>query len=239
MTVQVFLDTNERALLAEATAVGKSFPVRRLPVGDIGFYSGDDLLALVERKTLSDLDASILDGRFREQRARLVDAASQVGGPHCFYIVEGCRCRQRYHSTGGAERVAGALENLVVKHRICVLFTTSMADTLNTIERLSSKLAAKGTRATVFGAQKLKTRGGVIKDHLFAHMLTVIPGVSMTVAQAIATHYPSWAALVAGWEGSASAENALADIPITGKRRVGPAVSRRVYDAYTHGSLEK
>jgi ERCC4-type nuclease len=42
--------------------------VRALEVGDFLIYDGDELLLLVERKTVADLCASITDGRFRQQK---------------------------------------------------------------------------------------------------------------------------------------------------------------------------
>jgi ERCC4-type nuclease len=84
----MLLDTREhelRALLPSAS-------VRQLPVGDVWIgLSGEELAAngiLIERKAVADLEASILDGRYREQRSRLLAHCAERQA-HPLYIIEG------------------------------------------------------------------------------------------------------------------------------------------------------
>lgn len=61
------LDNRERdliPLLPTAT-------VQQLPVGDIWIGEGPGSL-VIERKAVADLESSLLDGRYREQRTRLL-----------------------------------------------------------------------------------------------------------------------------------------------------------------------
>jgi ERCC4-type nuclease len=57
-----------------------------LEVGDIMICNGDDPLVVLERKTLSDLASSNRDGRYREQRARLLSLRGQ--GVAIGYLLE-------------------------------------------------------------------------------------------------------------------------------------------------------
>jgi ERCC4-type nuclease len=231
MALKIVLDINERSLKDEAAAVGQDVGSQRLPLGDVAFYRGEELVALAERKTLPDLDASILDGRFREQRERLRDLASSEGGPLCFYIVEGCWCSASFHSEGSGKRVRGALENLSLVHRMNIIWTTSVQDTFDTVSRLASKLEQDGsTRRGFIGITK--SRGAALKESLFAHMLCVIPGVSPAVAKAIAGQYPSWDSLAVAWSGTITPQALLADIIISGKRRIGSSLSNKIWVAY-------
>jgi hypothetical protein len=70
----------------------ENITTRNLPVGDIWIgLSGEDILPgglIIERKTVADLEASIKDGRYREQRLRLLTHCQETGA-RPLYIIEG------------------------------------------------------------------------------------------------------------------------------------------------------
>ena len=61
--------------------------VKQLPLGDIIISDGDSELVIIERKTLSDLAASIKDGRYEEQSYRL--NGIQHHNHNIIYLIEG------------------------------------------------------------------------------------------------------------------------------------------------------
>jgi len=61
--------------------------VKQLPLGDIIISNGDSELVIIERKTLSDLAASIKDGRYEEQSYRL--NGIQHHNHNIIYLIEG------------------------------------------------------------------------------------------------------------------------------------------------------
>lgn len=83
------IDNRERALATELTRLSVSFTTAVLDVGDFLIQSattGQPLL-VAERKSLADFAASNADGRYREQRARLM--AVRGGGAAVVYVLEG------------------------------------------------------------------------------------------------------------------------------------------------------
>ena len=66
--MNLIIDSRETKLLA---LLRIPHTVESLPIGDIMIESPDHRL-LIERKTCEDLTASIKDGRYREQRSRLL-----------------------------------------------------------------------------------------------------------------------------------------------------------------------
>lgn len=63
------------ATVAELTQLGVLFEVRRLKIGDFAWIArcrktNDELIMsyIIERKRMDDLSASIVDGRFHEQK---------------------------------------------------------------------------------------------------------------------------------------------------------------------------
>jgi ERCC4-type nuclease len=89
------VDVRERDLIKLLT----NPQTKSLPIADIWIgISGEDITAplpplqkgalLIERKTIRDLEASVLDGRYREQRQRLI-AFCQEQGATPMYLLEG------------------------------------------------------------------------------------------------------------------------------------------------------
>jgi len=57
-----------------------------LDLGDFVFKIKDEIVLIIERKTVEDLAASIKDGRYREQKSRLLANFSKH---QILYIIEG------------------------------------------------------------------------------------------------------------------------------------------------------
>jgi len=98
LQVRLVIDNRERTnsqtpscIANQLTAVGCPCEVRKLELGDIIWIgvtdTGDELVLpyVVERKIIADLCASIIDGRYKEQKFRL----SQCGLQHVIYLLEG------------------------------------------------------------------------------------------------------------------------------------------------------
>jgi len=77
------VDFREHDLIARFKAEGVEHTVKSLPLGDI-IIENNGVTAIVERKRTDDFAASITDGRFREQKARLMASGAIV-----IYLMEG------------------------------------------------------------------------------------------------------------------------------------------------------
>jgi len=95
--MRIIIDERETALYERCSILAKSISTIEiskevLPLGDIILKSSnpnnDDILLLIERKTFSDLLASIKDGRYEEQSYRLLYSTGLP--PHSIiYLLEG------------------------------------------------------------------------------------------------------------------------------------------------------
>jgi ERCC4-type nuclease len=95
--MRIIIDEREPALYERCSILAKSIPTieiskKVLPLGDIILKSSnpsnDDIILLIERKTFSDLLASIKDGRYEEQSYRLLYSTGLP--PHSIiYLLEG------------------------------------------------------------------------------------------------------------------------------------------------------
>lgn len=187
---------------------------------------------LIERKTIRDLEASILDGRYREQKARLMTFCQEQGALP-MYVLEGS-----YFSTSGRlspQALMKIVARLQCKYKIAVIHTQSVAETSQLVEALHAQqqddptqFAADGgdpsarTSVETIHVQK-KVNAGQPK-HFATASLAQCPGVSAKMADVLTTHFTSWDQIM-----SASQEAIEAIVQPNG-RRVGPAVAARIFD---------
>ncbi|XP_039450066.1 crossover junction endonuclease EME1 isoform X1 [Culex pipiens pallens] len=90
----------------------------------------------------------------------------------------------------------------------------------------------------------VRVEGSAGLHQLYQNQLVKIPSVSLEVAEAIISVYPSLSQLIDGFRFAADGPNLLADIPIrraggpvtTSIRRIGPEMSKKIYLLYS--SLE-
>lgn len=210
-------------------------------MGDCCFYVGEELaLALaVERKTLPDLAASIKDGRYREQKQRLLGA---VGRDRVLYVVEGVlpwtasspACIQGIKCA----TLLSCIANMTVRDGVRVVRTASVEETAAFLENVAARAAAApDPRAYFLGAGGAEAppphRPTVMQrksdnhtpEVTFLHQLAAVPGVSLKTAGAIrASGIASMRQLCAE-----ATEAALADVRLS-TRRLGGALARRILE---------
>jgi ERCC4-type nuclease len=223
-------DTRERDLIPRLTNV----ITRNLPVGDIWIgLSGEEVApggVVAERKTVADLEASILDGRYREQRTRLLTYCQQRGA-RPLYIIEGSLDRIQGRFTEAVLRKF--LNRLQLRYSVAVIQTDCLDSTATLCRTLLDQIVADPT-VFVFqdGAQKdyahcVSVKKSTNKDdpRTFASLiLQQCPGISATVADAILR---GGSETLGGVLALSEAE--MAALPITEKRKVGPSVAKRLF----------
>ncbi len=91
----VKVDTREQSLLQQINKLIDTIPIfnkiivqsETLPIGDIIICDGDTEKLIIERKTISDLQSSIKDGRYEEQSYRLNGLNHH--NHNIIYLIEG------------------------------------------------------------------------------------------------------------------------------------------------------
>lgn len=188
---QLVLDNRERELLTLFNDVPHT--TENLELGDIVFKGPDgSIIAVLERKTWGDLAASIKDGRYHNQKKRLLETypLHKIG-----YIIEG---------SGDFNDTEDVLLNGITKKTLlsCVYKTTlrdgirvfrtvSISDTVALVTGLMSRLLDD---PDVFGG------GGEAPEQIVKHTvrnagdfflraLCQVPGVSKKTASSIVDKY--------------------------------------------------
>jgi ERCC4-type nuclease len=249
--IRVVIDTRETdlwALCAPYTDIsgneGWIAERRNLDIGDISFYlndiSGAPLVTL-ERKRVDDLGSSQKDGRYREQRARLL--ASRGAGTSVGYIVEApywtpnltnSWCRGAFTEI----HLQQTLLRLQFRYTIPVIQVSKVDETMTFIRRIARMLAADptvfrgGLAETATAAAAVYTEAVHVKkadnktpERIFIAMISTIPGVGGNAVTALgtATQYSMKRML-------AMSASEIAAIP-TGKRTIGPSVAGVIWSA--------
>ena len=233
----IWFDYREKILLKLAPTVKELTP----PVGDIwiGDLSGTNLQAggvILERKTAADLEASIIDGRYKEQRGRLL-AYSKEHRVAFGYVIEGDLDRL------GARLDEFALLKHITRlqfhHRIPVVQTACAKDTVKLAELIEAQWTKDGgkfafeclsdttnsTNSSAFtAASYIKSACRDSPDTFLLGTLTQCRGISEAMARLIMSKYSTLEALMA-----ATASDLAAISEEGAKRKVGKAVAERLY----------
>lgn len=161
------------------------FSTENLVIGDflIKNESGD-IVYIFERKTIADLNASIRDDRFREQKSRLeksIDDSSKI-----VYIIEKGKKTDNKWSLPSST-INSAITNLVFLHNFKVIHTESSKDTILFIWDLFKKLNNDKQAST--SSFKPVKKSSTSNENALACQLTTINGVSWEKALKIQSIY--------------------------------------------------
>ena len=213
----IVCDNREHALIDILKARGIEFEVSQLDVGD--FVIGDtESSIIIERKTMDDLSASIIDGRYSEQKQRLKSCT----GPNChvLYIVE----RFTKTSNRGVPHATliNAMLSCMLKTGFYVMRTRDADETACVLCSIASRYANTGSSSAPIVPH---VRRRDFEDP-YINMLSCIPGISASIAMNIKAVYPTMNVLIREFQ---AAEESDAPRVLCGIQRIGPKLSRAVY----------
>jgi ERCC4-type nuclease len=227
-----------------------------LAVGDIAFYGAlgpsaaaadgalgppPTPLVVLERKTAEDLGASLRDGRYREQRARL--QALRGAGVSVGYVIEAppwsptlsrTWCRGAFTEV----QLQTAITRIQMRYGLTVLQASSVKETVQWIRRIAKALVADpavytgGMATTAAEAAAVYTEAIHVKkaenstpERIFLTMLLAIPGLGRTMADAIAAAVGNSLTAL-----QALTVEQLADLK-AGRRKVGVSLATVIHAA--------
>lgn len=200
---------------------------------EVGLKNSANTILVIERKSIRDLCASITDGRFRQQKARLTESVNDPD--KIMYIIEGGR--KKCHSTSLSQTIIDcSILNIIFKHKFKLLFTDNETDTFNNLLLLYKKLQNGDFKADIepVAPTKLVSKAASIKDNIFALQLSAIPGVSFATAQKIAKEYLTMKNLIDAFQkGNEQSDSStmLSELKLSDRRKLGVALSKKIYAA--------
>lgn len=113
-----------------------------LELGDIKIiiYDNDEIIRelVFERKTLNDLNSSLYDGRYKEQKNRLL---SNIAINNLTYIIEGDTISKSINRN--SKNISSVYIHTLYRDDIRIIFTDNLFETTNFILTLCSKIIDK------------------------------------------------------------------------------------------------
>lgn len=227
------IDAREGDLHTACVQMATAFPsiqveTAQLPLGDAIICEDDGRERLiVERKTLNDLAASIKDGRYEEQGYRL--QACEVDNHNIFYLIEG---RLDAYKPGKWRVERKALLSSFVSITCAKGFSLYRSDSMlesaewivayaDKLGRLQDNAKPKANYAAVTSRAK---KAHITSENILPIMLSQVPGVSVGIAEAIVSKYPTMQLLLA------APKDELCAITIVGKTGKTRRISKPACD---------
>lgn len=198
-SLEIILDNRERDLIDLFASLPHK--TENLPLGDIVFRMSDKDVLLIERKTADDLSASIKDGRYLEQKARIKEVASSYPC-NPIYIIENlpdCTPGKKLNSIPLTTLHSCALK-MQVRDKLTVIKTKDLSETFSTILKIKDTLTNKDDWATILGAcpfPSMNKSPGKKSDKLkdpevfLMHVLCIIPGMGSGNSKVIVDEFAS------------------------------------------------
>ncbi|KAF4719115.1 Crossover junction endonuclease mus81 [Perkinsus olseni] len=193
----LLVDVRESALMKELSALGIRAEARSLPITDFLWLmrrstDGKEVVLGVggERKTWQDLSASIIDGRYDEQKYRL--ASKAIALRRIFYLLEGDVERSHGHArTLPSATLRTALCHTRIIGGFGVVNTPSVRHSAKLLAAMHNVIARqkpvdedKSTTYDAFASSCAKTVGATVRD-LTGAMLRQVPGCGAEATKAL------------------------------------------------------
>ena len=210
-----------------------------LPLGDFIIKKDDEVILVIERKSLNDLLSSINDGRYKEQKIRLL---SNYSKEKILYIFEG-KLKDCFKNNEKVNKmINGALVNTVLRDKITVIRTDSVTETSDILMNIFGKVRnniewfiktdESKPELDYSSTIKVVKKENMTKEMCQIIQLSQIPGMSTTKAKAVLEKYGNIANLINEYnklDEINEKEELLKNITIN-LRKLGKVLSKRIYE---------
>ncbi|GIS52519.1 MAG: hypothetical protein Ct9H90mP28_2350 [Paracoccaceae bacterium] len=192
-----------------------------LQIGDIQIIQDNPEktpIIVLERKTIQDLQHSLKDGRFSEQKKRM-NASNFI---HKGFIIEGkvSKFEPQFESI-----LKQIIIRIQLKDKMVIFLTGDIRDTTNLILEikrkllLDSKLYNHSQKQTDYiDTLHVSKKQNLTPSLCYILQLSQIPGISKSIAKVIAEKYPNWILLINGIQDKVNFVQALKSAKIGEKR---------------------
>ena len=212
MSSKINIDYRESSLISTFQKLFSNVQIitANLDVGDIIIEKNNSpLKIIIERKTISDLNSSIKDGRYKEQKFRLKTAANNDNIKIC-YLLEGLiPYNDKFISK---TPILGFYHNTMIRDNILVFRSISIEESCEIIKHIYDKLEKNEEiflreqikKVEIVGENmdninkeeieyantlKLKKKDNITGNVFFLETLALIPGVSINTSSVIVNKY--------------------------------------------------
>lgn len=194
---------------------------KSLDIGDVTI-SSETKTWTFERKTINDLLSSVKDGRYKEQKARLLSNCESIT-----YIIEGDDILSSKNGRN-QDLLSSIYMYTMYRDNIHLVFTRSTEDTATFVLTMCAKLidnpqkfhmTLDATTTSYIDCIKVKKMDNVTPDNCFLMQLSQIPTISKTIAKYIQDKYPTFRDFLKALDESDNKVKLLCQIDKIGKEK--------------------
>jgi len=209
-----------------------------LDLGDFIFKKDNEVVLIIERKSMNDLYASIQDGRYKEQKIRLLN---NYPLHKVVYIIEGTIDGKTKFFKNSKVITDGALLNMAFRDKLTVIRTSNINETSNILYTLGKKIIKnpeffisnkETSNTTYLDTIKISKKENMTPKICNIVQLCQIPGVSKNIASSILEKYESLSNLILEYQKieTIKEKQELVKELSNNTRKIGPVISKRIYD---------
>ena len=191
--------------------------IKNLEIGDYVIYDeeNDKIVVIIERKSLSDLESSIKDGRYNEQSYRL--SGNELANHNIYYLIEGSIIN--YRNNKFKSTLYSSLVSLSYYKGFSILNSVNNIESAEIIFGFVNKILREKGKEQFYknnsssenlensvgndeyiNVIKTSKKSNITNDNINEIMLMQIPGVSVQSAKTIMNKYKTIKSLVLGLE---------------------------------------
>ena len=227
--MNILIDTRESKLIELFEENNIEHDKKQLEIGDIQIIKNDEIILCIERKTIDDLVSSIKDGRYKEQKTRML---SKINYDNILYIIEGKIDKYKHNE----KQIFGSITNMNFRDKIKVISTNNIKQTYELILSLKKKFIEgkfnskenKDYNETI----KINKKENITLELFNIKVLSTIPGVSVKMSEIIINKVKSIKELIQTYNNLDNEKDKieyLKDIQYSDKRKIGLVISNRIY----------
>ena len=181
-----------------------------LDIGDYIFKYKDKIALVIERKSIEDFASSIKDGRYREQKSRLLNNFSKN---NILFLVEGdLMINNKSFNFNKVDKytIYSSLINLYIRDNFNVFISYSKEHTIDFLENVANKIKKQGDKlidnfdlnlkenhdTSLLNTINSKKNKNISPNLVYKSQLCNIPNISCTFADVIIEKYPNMPTLI-------------------------------------------
>jgi len=236
--MQLVVDNRERHVIEQLQVLKVPHQVATLDIGDFQIKDNDTIVAIWERKTYSDLAASVSDKRYAEQKHRLLATSATYKG----YILEGYAPNPgtKFHGLHPGT-IDSICLGLTCRDGLMLVHSNGTGHTAVILQKMLKKFPEYVTAAAAAAGNEhqsalVQSTVSSVKSEnytpetCYLSMLSQLPQVSYNTARAIKDHWPTLVSLVSSVATDRSATvQQLSDVKVT-DRRIGASIAGKIID---------
>jgi ERCC4-type nuclease len=239
MDFLIKFDNRERELIKLFQPKNYNIQFENLDIGDIQFIdvSSKEIIIIIERKTLSDLSASIKDNRYKEQKERLIHGLKK--NIRKIILIEGSSIND---FTLPIKTFNSVIINTLIRDNIHIHQSKSIEDTIDFIENIILNLPKYyedlkkeiiNDEIKIFNNEfncNLVKKDNLTPSICFINMLATIPGISTNMAKVFLDKYKNMKNFILEFENKNKNEiiKIISDEKY-GNRRIGDKIAEKIY----------